>query len=392
MKRRLAVAVALIAFVCVAIAAAMAVNHYAGSGADNGPPVVTIPGTTVPTESTVTNAAGDEVTVTAPPKVQENAVEDNDHQDLRSQTPEGVTPAQLSDAQDQQEEFAQNDQLPLVSPDAAPTQAGCTSHFVQNFSSRGGVKPRLWVIHYTVSNNAPGWADVNAITNLFNTWSFQASSNFVFDYEGHCAYIVRTTDKAWTQATFNPVSVSVEVIANGREGHFVQGAALAKLGRIIAAQAKLFGIPLQKGAVSGCTVTRPGIVDHHALGACGGGHVDITPYSVDPIIKAAQAAGGGGAAAGCKKPSQGKDPLYARYYSRFGCLTKTEQAKGRDLLTQRRAARAAGSWSKAGGKHLAKAKADKAYLVSQRSAIKRLGLSSKVHRADRYKVLGSLIG
>ena len=208
------------------------------------------------------------------------------HDDARNETPPGAPPAVLEAARVQQDALAASDQLPIVTPDAAPSQPGCRTSLVANYSSRRGVRPRLFVPHYTASPNRPGWSDVDAIVSIFNQLSFAASSNYVIDNEGNCAYIVRESDKAWTQAAANPVSISVEVVNTGREGTYV-GAGLAKLGRVVSDATARWSIPLQRGKVAGCTVVAPGIVDHHALGACGGGHVDITPYGVDQVIQAA---------------------------------------------------------------------------------------------------------
>lgn len=215
---------------------------------------------------------------------QAQATELGDHEGLKSEVPVGVPNAQLDAAQEQQDRLAQNDQLPPVLPDAAPSQAGCRSRFVGNFSSRRGVAPRIIVIHYTVSPNRPGWSDVDGVTGLFARFSFAASSNYVEDREGHCNYIVREGDKAWAQATFNPVAISIEVINSGREGSLTSGAGLRQLQRIVRDAGKRWKIPLRVGAVSGCTVTRSGIVTHQMLGACGGGHVDISPYKLSVVL------------------------------------------------------------------------------------------------------------
>ncbi len=235
-----------------------------------------------------------DTTVTAPSSAVAQAKAGvDDHADARNETPDGVKPAVIEAGREQQDRLAATDQLPVVSPLAAPEQAGCASRFVRNYSSRRGVRPRLLVVHYTVSPNRPGWDDVNAIVSLFDRASFQASSNYVIDAEGHCAYIVRESDKAWTQATFNPVAISVEVINTGSEPRFMDPAGYAKLGRVFADAAKRWDIQIRRGSVSGCTVTRSGIVDHNTLGACGGGHADITPYPLQPVIDAIAAAAGG---------------------------------------------------------------------------------------------------
>lgn len=216
----------------------------------------------------------------------------DDHQGLRSQNPPGVTPAQLDASETQQEKLAVQANLPNVTPDAAPQQRGCTTRLVQNYSTRRGVPPRIFVLHYTVSANRPGTSDVYAVTSLFDRPAFQASSNYVIDNEGNCLYIVRESDKAWTQAAANPFSISAEVINTGHEPTYAGSKGLAKLGLVISDAAKRWAIPLQRGLVSGCMVVRPGIVDHHSLGACGGGHFDITPFSVDAVIAAAKKARG----------------------------------------------------------------------------------------------------
>ena len=232
--------------------------------------------------------------VTVPEQAAEQAAASElaDHDRLRSENPPGVTPAQLDAGREQQEQLAQNDQLPIVTPNAAPQQRGCLTRLVGNYSSRRGVRPRLFVLHYTVSPNRPGWSDVWAVAGLFDRPSFAASSHYIVDAEGHCAYIVRESDKSWTQAAANPVAISVEIINSGREPSLAGRAGLAKVALIAADAARRWEIPLQRGAVRGCTVARPGIVQHRDLGPCGGGHVDISPYPIDPVIAAARKAAG----------------------------------------------------------------------------------------------------
>jgi hypothetical protein len=230
-------------------------------------------------------------TVTVPEKAVER-VEQTDvgnHDDLRTEQPDGVPGAILEKAREFEDKLAANDQLPIVTPDAAPSQRGCTTRLVQNFSSRRGVAPREEVVHYTVSPNVVGTSDVNAIAALFDRPSFQASSNYIIDSEGHCLYIVRESDKAWTQAAANPFSISVEVINSGREPVFMGSAGLAKLAMVLSDAADRWKIPVQRGVVTNCIPRTPGILDHNSLGACGGGHHDITPYDVNTVIAAVRA-------------------------------------------------------------------------------------------------------
>lgn len=220
---------------------------------------------------------------------------------LRDESPPGVSPVEINASIKKQERLAANDQLPIVQPDAAPVQRGCRSEFVRNYSTRRGVRPREWTLHYTVSPNRPGWSDVNAVVALFNTSRSQASSNYVVDAEGHCAYIVRESDKAWTQAGGNPYSISVEIINSGHEETLAGSAGLKKVGLIISDSAKRWQIPLSRGIVAGCIPVKPGIIQHKDWGLCGGGHFDIAPFSVAPVIQAAVAARSGGCSARCRR-------------------------------------------------------------------------------------------
>lgn len=159
---------------------------------------------------------------------------------------------------------------------AAPEQHGCKTDPVRNWSSRNGARPALGVVHYTVSRNQSGWDDVDAIRDYFDQSRSQASSHFVIDFEGHCAYIVHTARKAWTQGWFNPWSISIEFIAKGDERVWPE-AALRRGARVLADQMKQYGIPVQPAIVSGCRVVRAGIIDHEALD-CGNDHTDVKPY------------------------------------------------------------------------------------------------------------------
>jgi hypothetical protein len=212
----------------------------------------------------------------------------DDHEGSRDETPAGAPHAAIEAAREQQDALAANDQLPIVTPLAAPEQRGCVTRLVQNYSTRRGVRPRIFVLHYTVSPNRPGWSDVNGIVSLFDRPAFAASSNYVIDAEGHCAYIVRESDKAWTQAALNPVSISVEAINTGHETSYLGMAGLSKLALVVSDALKRWEIPVQLGEVRGGVVVRPGIVDHGMLGVVGGGHHDIAPYSVRQVIAAVE--------------------------------------------------------------------------------------------------------
>lgn len=206
-------------------------------------------------------------------------------QDLKTQAPPGVSDAQL---QAQQQAAAQIKATLPGLPTAGATAGvpGCRTEFISSYSSRNGVRPVEFTLHLTVSPNVAGWADVNSVVHLFANRNNLASSNFVLDGEGHCAYIVPIEQKAWTQAGGNPFSVSVEVIDTGRESIYLAPAGMKELRTIVQTVSKRTGIPIRLGSVSSsCTPIRSGIVQHKDWGVCGGGHVDITPFSVPAIVK-----------------------------------------------------------------------------------------------------------
>lgn len=206
--------------------------------------------------------------------------------------PPGTPPADLSAVKRAEQK---NVQTTTALPTAGATAgfAGCRTSFVRNQSSRRGVRPTLQVDHYTVSPNVTGWADVNAVVALFDRSSSQASSHFVIDAEGHCAYIVPIEAKSWTEAAGNSFSVGYEIIATGRERVYLPPAGLRKLAAVQKEVARRIGIPMRLGAVSSCSPTRSGIVQHKDFGICGGGHVDISPFSIGSVVQATIALVGG---------------------------------------------------------------------------------------------------
>lgn len=277
---------ALLAIIAAALATIAVTWTVSITTDDNGKPKVSVTVKVGGPHGTPTK------TIEAPAAAVEaaDATDIANHDGLKDETPPGAPDALLDQARDQQDALAATDQLPIVTPLAAPEQAGCKTRLVQNYSTRRGVRPRVFVLHYTVSRNIAGWGDVDAIVALFDRPAFAASSNYVIDAEGHCAYIVRESDKAWTQAAFNPLAISVEVIDMGTEKRYLPAPGLAKLGRVVADATCRWEIPIQQGAIAGGTVSKPGIVDHLTLGLAGGGHHDISPYPLAPIVAAAKTA------------------------------------------------------------------------------------------------------
>lgn len=202
------------------------------------------------------------------------AVQTNLEGNLKDETPLGAPPAQIQANQDKATEVQAT--LPALPTGGATAGVpGCRTQFVQNQSSRNGIRPIWFVLHYTVSPNVPGWGDVNAVVALFNRSSSQASSHFVLDAEGHCAYIVPIENKAWTEAAGNSLGVSVEIIATGKETKLCTGPCLAELRVIFRTVSARTGIKSQTGSIYPAI---GGIVQHKDGGLAWGGHIDITPF------------------------------------------------------------------------------------------------------------------
>lgn len=211
------------------------------------------------------------------------------HDGAKDETPPAMSEQQVEQFYKQVEAFGRRDGLPLAQPDAAPEQPGCKSRFVSTKSSRGGIKPRWLVMHYTVSPNLPGTRDLEALTTYSNNPGNGVSWTFNIDRDGNCFYTVRETDKPWTQAAANPWSISTEIVNRGAgDRPLFTPNGLKKAARIWSDSAKRWDIPIRRGRVNrrNCSPTRSGILDHNDLGVCGGGHVDITPHDIDQIITA----------------------------------------------------------------------------------------------------------
>lgn len=267
---------AVVAILISAISVVVAVDN-GGDGGGGKPDKINV---------TVNAAPGDgqpTKTIEVPISAVEQARDDLDHKDLEAAPPNAQAP---TDAQIEQAADVQQKVKALPEAGAVIGFKGCATRIIPvNFSSRNGARATEQVMHYTVSANRPGWSDVNAIVALFSVSARQASSNFVIDTEGNCAYIVPIESKAWTQAGGNPWSVSYEVIDTGSESNYLESAGFAKLRSVVQQVAQRTGIPLRRGAVSSsCTPISAGIVQHKDFGLCGGGHVDITPFSIDAVV------------------------------------------------------------------------------------------------------------
>ena len=177
-----------------------------------------------------------------------------------------------------------------------------------NYSSRGGTKVRLIVLH-----TAEGALTYQALGNYFASSSSGVSSHVgIDDTPGVVGEYVPRSGKAWTQANANPYSVAAELCAFAKwtasdwSAHPVM---LQNCAAWIAEEAAAFGIPLVALSAAQAQDGRSsGVCDHAALGTAGGNHWDCgSSFPMAQVLD--MAAGGsspttqGGAMAICSTPS-----------------------------------------------------------------------------------------
>jgi hypothetical protein len=177
---------------------------------------------------------------------------------------------------------------PPTTTGAAPSQSGCTTALVRNYSSRNGAPVLLGMFHWTGSQFGSG----QAIVSWFDQSRSQASSNYIVDRRGRCWLTVAESLKAWTQAYYNPWAVSNEIVNPGVLPLFADKAQFDATVRLAVAWHHHWGIPYRRGAVANGRVTRSGFLAHKDLGSLGGGHPDLGAYDYMIIVRAAQALDG----------------------------------------------------------------------------------------------------
>jgi len=134
-----------------------------------------------------------------------------------------------------------------------------------NFSSRGGQRVRLIVVHDCEGSYAGS-------VSWFAMAASQVSAHIVLSEDGSQAtQMVAFGNKAWHACNFNPFSEGIEAAGYAAKGlGALEWCALAKL---TAWRLKANGIPCQEATAANDWT---GFTEHWKLGAAGGGHHDIT--------------------------------------------------------------------------------------------------------------------
>jgi hypothetical protein len=154
-----------------------------------------------------------------------------------------------------------------------------------NYSSRGGTKVRLIVLH-----TAEGARTYQDLGNFFKNPSSGVSSQVGIDNTPNTVgeYVSRG-NKAWTQGNANPMSTSAEMcaFASWSRDTWMNSyrEMLNNTARWIAEEAAYFGIPIVKLSASQAQGGSAGVCQHRDLGSWGGNHSDCgNGFPIDDVL------------------------------------------------------------------------------------------------------------
>lgn len=157
-------------------------------------------------------------------------------------------------------------------------------------SSRKGAVPALIVIHTT-----QGIMDLRARSEFWDSTvgtgrdsSSHVGVGHVSKRQGESSarYVV-DDDKAWTQAFFNPVALSIEIEGFSEAKSWDDGT-VREVARWVAHWSIHTGIPIRFGIVVGSAVVRSGVLGHRRLGILGGGHSDPGTFPMRRMLRTAK--------------------------------------------------------------------------------------------------------
>ena len=177
--------------------------------------------------------------------------------------------------------------------------------------SAGGLSQVVIAFHTT-----EGSQTAESLRNWLTNPSSQVSYHFAVDMshgDNWCANFVRTTDRAWAQASFNGKAISIAFCtpsgaASGwsRDTWLSKGAMLTAAGRLAGELAKQYGIPLTQLTSSQAQGSTKGVCEHKNFGAGGGNHTDCgNGFPMDHVLAIAR--GGAPSAPSTPTPATGGD-------------------------------------------------------------------------------------
>jgi hypothetical protein len=189
-----------------------------------------------------------------------------------------------------------------------------------NYSSRGGSGVRLIVLH-----TAEGARTIESLGGFFQGNVGASSHVGADDKSNTIGEYVKRGNKAWTQSSYNPVAVSIELCAfaswSNDEWHRHPNM-LDNCAKWIAEEAAYYGLPITRLNASQAQGSGRGVCQHVDLGSAGGGHHDCgSGFPMDHVLDLAK---GGGA----PEPKQEEDQLVASALSHAGNLHVFELYEG----------------------------------------------------------------
>jgi hypothetical protein len=146
-----------------------------------------------------------------------------------------------------------------------------------------------------VLHSAEGALTIESLGGYFAQGSVQASSHVgIDDKVNTIGEFVKRDKKAWTQAAYNPIGVSVELcaFANWDTAEWMRHSnMLDNVAKWIAEESAAFGIPIVKLGWYDAQNGGRGVCYHSDLGAAGGGHSDPGPgFPIDYVLTMATGA------------------------------------------------------------------------------------------------------
>lgn len=148
-------------------------------------------------------------------------------------------------------------------------------HLSRNQSARLPHRITLIVIHSTEGQNLPGVTDLRNLGSWFDNPAAQASCHVGVDAEGNSALYVQDKRKAWHCASFNSVSLGIELVGKMAQKSWPSEQE-KKAAKYVAYWSQRHRIPIRKAKVDPNfgTVKRAGVITHAELGVAGGNHGD----------------------------------------------------------------------------------------------------------------------
>lgn len=241
---------------------------------------LTIEDGSIPESSPDTHTTTVVATPTPTPAAPAGELATRDPEQLRDETPADVPATTLQKAEGVEQD--RSDALPSPAdplPVGGAQNYSCRTDYARRGfgARRPGAKVMSVKLHFTVSPNLPGWADVDGVGDYLERVGL--SAHRIVDFEGHCETKVRRADNAYTQGAFNSTSYSYEIIATGREtrAQWLASPLIRKgiLAAMVRDDLRRFGLPARRVDPVGC-VDQLGVTDHLRL-ECGNDHVDVGP-------------------------------------------------------------------------------------------------------------------